>query len=390
MSDGIQGAMEAAQIIKDCKPNTPTVIGGPHMSTFPEKTLENASFDYGVVGEGEQTMLDLVLAMQNAKKTINIPGLLTKNNQKISQLIPRERISDLDQLSPPSRELFPNEKYKTLLGLNPVTYILTSRGCPFACTFCDHGLWGRHTTYHSPEWVINEIKKCLSLGAKEIYVYDETFSLDKKRAKEICKLIIENRIHFSWIISSRVDTIDIELISLLKKAGCRQIRFGVESGVEKNLRKIKKNITKKKISKAFDLCNKVGIETYAYFMIGLPLETLPEIEKTINFAIDLNPDWVSFNILTLKPGTEVYRQAVEKGCAPPNLWKGLLTGDVLEKDCFWISSKITKEDLLSMKKKAYMNFYIRRSFIKKKLKNIFITPYYQIYSSIFYNFIWRK
>ncbi|OGR05348.1 MAG: hypothetical protein A2520_06460 [Deltaproteobacteria bacterium RIFOXYD12_FULL_53_23] len=381
-SNGIQGAMEAAEIIKQCWPDTPIVIGGPHMATYPEKTLLNSHFDFGVVGEGEQTILELVDALKHGTETRGIPGLLTKAKKQVSQLTPRKRVNNLDKFPHPARELFPNSRYKTLLGFNPVTYILTSRGCPFQCTFCDHGLWGRETTFHSPEWIIDEIQHCLAQGAREIYIYDETFSLNKERAKTICKLIIEKNIKFSWVVSSRVDTVDRELIELLKQAGCRQIRFGVESGLDKNLQTIGKNITIKKVRHTFDLCDQVGIDTYAYFMIGLPSETLQDMEETINFAIQLNPGWTNFNILTMKPGTKVYRQAAQQGHLPPNLWEGLLDGTVSEEDCFWPTPGVTKTDLLSMKKKAHIQFYLRAGFIKKRLHELFTTNRYRLYLSV--------
>lgn len=369
-TDGLKGAFEAAELVKVSLPKARIVLGGAHMATYPEETLMRGPFDFGVIGEGEQTMVELADALSSGQDPTGIPGLLVKTGDTLSPLKRRERIADLDQLPHPARELFPNHLYRTALGRNPVSYILTSRGCPFNCIFCDHGLWGRQVTFHSPEWVMEEMERCLSHGAKEIYVYDETFTLGKKRVLAICDLIRERGMNFPWVVSSRVDTVDEEMVRTLRKAGCRQMRFGVETGTPEHLKKLKKGITLEQVQRAFQTCRKVGMETFAYFMLGLPGETQEDMERTVRFALDLNPDWVNFNLLTIKPGTELFRQCINAGQTPPDFWKGFIDGTVEERDCYCISQGLTVKDLNRIIQEAYRRFYFRPSFFLKRLRDL--------------------
>ncbi len=370
MTDAVRGALEAADIVRSVLPNATSVLGGAHMATYPAETLARGAFDFGVVGEGEQTFPELVKAIRDGKNMEAIPGVLSKESLDTRNLHLKPRLDDLDRLPHPDRSLFPNRAYRTALGRNPVTYLISSRGCPFTCTFCDHGFWGRKVTYHSPEWVVEEMERCRAAGAREFYIYDETFNLKPERVFRICDLIRKRRLDLSWVVSARVDTIDREMIRSLKAAGCRQMRFGVETGVERHLRNLKKGVTLEQIRRAFRTCQAVGMETYAYFMLGLPGETVEEMEASVRWALELDPDWVNFNILMMKPGTEIYREAVARGTHPPDFWKACLDDRACESDCYLLPPDMSAADMNRFIQKAYRRFYFRTEFIRRRLKEI--------------------
>ncbi|MFZ5758391.1 MAG: B12-binding domain-containing radical SAM protein [Thermodesulfobacteriota bacterium] len=373
MTDGLPGAMEAAALIKKIRPTTPIVLGGAHMATFPEQTLQEGAFDLGIIGEGERTFAELATALAEKRQSLSeLPGLAIKEKTgEIRCTRPRERISDLDQLAHPARDLFPNHRYRTLLGHNPVTYILTSRGCPYHCTFCDHSLWGNKVTFHSPRWILEEIQHCQAHGAREIYIYDETFTLQRERVLHLCELILQHRIRASFVISTRADHVDFEMLKLLKQAGCRQIRFGVETGSPVMLKKIRKGLSHTQIQRAFQDCRTLGIETFGYFMLGLPDETPEQMLETIRTAISLDPDWVNFNLLSVKPGTAIYRKLTrQSGRAPTNWLKGFLDGKSSEDDSYILPAGKNLADMNRMIHTAYRRFYFRPRFFLKRCRDL--------------------
>ncbi|MBU4376464.1 MAG: B12-binding domain-containing radical SAM protein, partial [Candidatus Omnitrophica bacterium] len=306
--------VKLASMIKDICPATPLIIGGPHFTAVPKQTLmDYPVFDYGVVGEGEETIIELVEALSVGKTPSNISGLAFCENGKVCFSSPRPPIRDLDSLPIPAWGLldgFPSGyhpalfKYKKL----PATHIISARGCPNKCIFCDTSVFSSKIRFHSSEYVLEMIGYLIkNFGIKEIIFEDDQFLIKKKRVARICEGILKAKWNISWCCSGRVNSIDdIALLNLMKRSGCWQINYGIESGNQKILDFAKKGITIDQIENAVRLTREAGILSKGYFIFGLPYETEETMKNTIKFAKSLPLNDISIFMLTPFPGSEMY------------------------------------------------------------------------------------
>jgi len=347
------------------------VLGGPHVHLFPEETINLEDVDFIIKGEGEIPFFNLLKALEGKRELRNISGLVFKKDGQIMNNHVDDFIEDLDELSFPDRELLPIEKYNSLLGGNRVvTTMFTSRGCPFQCAFCDRPHLGKKFRARSAKNIVNEMEECLKLGIEEILIYDDTFTVDRQRTLNVCNEIIKRKLKFIWDIRARVDTVDTEVLKKLKQAGCARIHFGVEAGTEKILKVLNKGISLNQVEVAFKEAKKIGIERLGYFMIGAPEETKEDIDKTIEFAKKINPDYVSITILTPYPATKIYQMALEQKVIKSDYWrefaknpeKGVITQ-------YW-EKELTKKELFELLDIFYKKFYGRPSYILKEFLKI--------------------
>lgn len=295
-----KSAENIGRISKELNNDIPVVVGGTHPTILPEETIKNEYVDYVIRGEGEYSFLDLV----NGVRVEDIPSLTYINESGgIVNNPDRPFIEDLDSIPFPGRELYLNDTQYMDYG-----YILTGRGCPFECKFCaSKKVWKGHVRFRSPENVIEEIKHVHGIySTKFFYFIDDTFTLNKKRIKRICELLIESDLDISWICDTRVDTLDEGLLQLMKDAGCVRVKIGVESGSERILEMMRKKITKKQVRDSASLIKKTGIELTIYLMIGFPTETKEDMQETLDFARELDATYYSLSILAPYPGTEIY------------------------------------------------------------------------------------
>jgi len=347
------------------------VLGGPHTHLFPEETINLEGVDYLIKGEGEAPFFDLLESLEGRNDLVDVKGLVYKKNGQIINNLVGDLINNLDELPFPDRELLPIEKYNSILSSGKiVTTMFTSRGCPFQCAFCDRPHLGKKFRSRSAQNVVNEMEECLKLGIEEILIYDDTFTVDKQRTIDVCNEIIKRELKFIWDIRARVDTVDVEVFKKLKQAGCARIHFGVEAGTEKIIKVLNKCISLNQVEIAFKEAKKIGIERLAYFMIGSPEETKEDIDKTINFAKKINPDYVSITILTPYPATEIYQEALNQKVIKSDYWrefaknpeKGVITK-------YW-EKELTKKELFESLNVFYKKFYGRPSYILKEFLKI--------------------
>ena len=306
-----KSAENVGKITKELNEDIDMVVGGTHPTVLPEETIKNEYFDYVVRGEGEYTFLDLVDGMM----VEDIQGLTYVNKRRgIVNNPDRDVIEDLDSLPFPRRNLYLGDTRYMDYG-----YIMTGRGCPFECTFCaSKKVWRGHVRFRSPENVIEEVKQVHDKdGTKLFYFVDDTFTLNKKRTKKICELLVESDLDISWICDTRLDTIDEELLRLMKESGCVRVKVGVESGSERILKMVKKRITKKQVRETISHIKKEGIDLTIYLMIGFPTETKEEMQETLDFARELDPTYYSLSILAPYPGTEIYDDVIMSGIKLP-------------------------------------------------------------------------
>ncbi|MFC1756655.1 B12-binding domain-containing radical SAM protein [Patescibacteria group bacterium] len=363
--------LKTAEISKRVSPQVKIVLGGPHVHIYPEETINLKDVDFVVSGEGEETFHKLLENINNSDELKKISGLVFKHNGEIINTGIKKYCEDLDSLPFPPREMLPYKKYFSLLAKkSPITTMFTSRGCPFQCAFCDRPNMGKIFRKRSAENVVDEMEECLNLGIKEIFVYDDTFTVDNQRVIDICEEILRRKLKFSWDIRARVDTVNEEVLKLLKKAGCERIHYGVEGGTPKILKVLNKNINLEQVLKIFKLTKKMGIDTLAYFMIGSPTETKEDILETIKFAKKLNPDFVQITLLTPFPATRVYNWALEQKVFENDYWLEFAKNPQRSfKTKYW-TKELSNEELQSLLNYAYKQFYVRPSYILKRLIKI--------------------
>ncbi len=345
------------------------IIGGPHVSAYRSKIfIDIPEVDYALVGEAEYTFVSLIRNLQekNFKAINKIPGIISREYCSAETPI----INDLDSLPFPARHLTPINKYiYSLSRYKPVFTLMTSRGCPYQCIFCDKTISGSKYRPRSPENVVNEIEQIVSnYKAKSIIIYDDLFTIDKKRTIEICKIIINKKLNIEWKCEGRVDRIDDEMLDWMKKAGCSLIAYGVESGNLNSLKFLKKNFTPQQIKKAFELTHQYKIKTLAYFILGIPTETYSEALNSIKFAINLEPEYIQFSLLSPTYGTELYQLAQKNGWYYEIPAKNPLGKD--KKRAVLLTNEWTEDKLQKIIRTAYLKFYFRPSYILNKLIQI--------------------
>jgi anaerobic magnesium-protoporphyrin IX monomethyl ester cyclase len=308
--------IETAKAIKEVLPSCRIVVGGPHPSYMPETMLQHSEIDYVVIGEGEQAIVKLVSAITKGEDNSMISKIAGVAYGKTSN--PPEFISDMDQIPFPARHLLPMKMYDRklpYLNVEPVDTMSIIRGCPYNCAYCEtKELWGNTCRIFSPQRIIDEILHMVkTYGTKGIYFVGDNFTINKKKTIELCELIKQNKIDIKWICDTRADLVNQEVLKAMKAAGCQTIFFGVESGSPAILEKLNKNLDLKEVANAFELCQKEGIRTAASFMLGIPGETVNDMEATFKFAKKLNPDWCQFNIYVACPGSKLYDEVMRDG-----------------------------------------------------------------------------
>lgn len=373
-------AHQMARIAKKADPNIIVVAGGTHATIQPQEILNDKNFDYVIRGEGEYSFLEFVKAIGNRIPVRKLPGLsyINKKNELINN--PKNPpILELDKLPLPARHLLPMKKYeqaskkgKVIEGLLSFgknrTSIITSRGCPFTCTFCSvNQIMTRCWRGRSPKNVIKEIKSCVNkYHIKYFDILDDNFTLDPNRTKEICRLIIKNKLKITWSTPNgiRADRVDDELIKLMKKAGCIQVKVAPESGSQKVLNNIiKKHLDLKKVEEAVTLCKKNRLSVEAFFVIGFPQESEKDIMDTINFGKKLRKlgcDFCYFFIATPYVGTEMYDNALKNGYLNPLKYDLLAISRINSTPCLVLGSPLDCIPL-AMNKVSVTDFGIKCS-----------------------------
>jgi radical SAM superfamily enzyme YgiQ (UPF0313 family) len=363
-------ALKVAEAIKKWNQNCKIVIGGPHVSFEDYSALTNSFVDVVVRGEGEATMRELVNNLQGDLKKVS--GITFREGGIVRRNPDRQLIANLDTLSvsyhklPMDRYLFQGKRYAT---------IISSRGCPFGCIFCSSSLLhGKMWRWQSPERVLREIQMLRSkYGVRNIEFLDDLFTFNMKRVYELCNLMIKERLDIKWFCSSRVDTINRDLIRIMRKAGCIGIYFGVESGCQRILNILRKGIRLEQAVKAIANSKAEGIETVATFIIGVPGETVEEIRQTIAFARKLRADYSQFTYCTPYPGTPLYRFAKDNNLLLTLNWDRYTTMEQVMR-----VPNITEKEMRKLFRDAYLGClpaYLWKVVKKKKfglIKNIFI------------------
>jgi len=368
----IDAAAEIAKAIKAKKPDIVTIIGGVHVTAEPTRTLEEyPQFDFGVVGEGEVVLLDFLDKLAKLEDLSSVKSLIWRNHSKgeITVNSRRDFYKDLDDFPFPAFDLVGDKLFShyrlSVFGTKHFKSIglVTSRGCSGLCTFCDLGVVGRGYRIMTAPYLISHLKELSErYDVNDLLFYDDMFTGNKKRLLDFCEAMIEAGTPFTWSCCSRVDFVSyLDVLETMKKAGCHTIEFGVESGCQRILDSMRKNVTKEKIHHVIDMATKAGIITKANFILGHLGETHDSIMETIEFARSLNVTYVQHTHLVPLPGSETYELASKYGTWDPS-WKKMNTLLIN-----FIPRGMTRKDLVYYSKLFWRSFYLQPKVIWREL-----------------------
>ena len=377
MTPTIKAGHDVARFIKENFPNLKIAVGGAHSTAIPERTLEEfPCFDIVVKGEGENTLLELYESLRSDADLSRVKGLVYRASSQIKNTDARPLIDNLDSLPFPDRELLNMDLYKrthtsrafSRLDRN-IAELITARGCPYDCIFCASKVaFGRRVRYRSVENIISEMEECITkYGANHFSILDDTFTFKKDILYPVCDYLRAKKL--TWDCFTRVDRVDEEIIRKVVDSGCEKISFGLESGSERILRLINKNISVSQIKEACRICRKAGLRYLeTTFMIGNhPLETMEDIDATITLIREIDPDLIALSITSPFPGTELNRIMKEGGYINTENWdEFVLYGSRPS----WRYEYLTVDKLKDIQRRFTRSFYLRANYILRQLRKI--------------------
>ncbi len=338
------GGIDIAKIAKKLRPNRPVVFGGPGATFLWEHLLKHfREIDTIILGEGEETIVELIETLE--RKGLNqlnkIAGIAFRDGDTPVKAPPRPFIQNLDMLPDPSRFF-------------SFQHVISSRGCPWNCSFCGSPkIWQRTVRFHSAEYFVKQLQRLYEQGQNFFFVSDDTFTLKKQRVISICQKIINKNLKIEWAAISRVNIVDEEILYWMRKAGCIQISYGVESGSAKIRKILNKNISDNDIQKAFELTTAYGIMPRAYFIYGNPGESQTTINQSVKLIKRIRPLGAIFYILDIFPGTKLYEDFKKRTGQNDDLWLKRIE-DIMY---FETDPKLDKKKILKYGKTLRKAFY---------------------------------
>jgi anaerobic magnesium-protoporphyrin IX monomethyl ester cyclase len=372
-------AAATSEDVKRLVPRVRIVLGGAHVSAVPEETLQRFPiFDVAVIGEGETTLVDLLDVMRVGGDLSRVNGLVFRASGRLARTQRRVYIADLDRLPMPAWDLlpgFPNHFAPAAFKTRklPVASLVTSRGCPNRCIFCDRSVFGSSCHAFSADQVVRMVRHLYdNHGVRELSFEDDTFVTFKRRLAAICEKLIELGPAISWSCLGRVNDVTAKSLSLMRQAGCWQVSFGIESGSQRILNAIRKNVTVEQIREAVEATREAGLLAKGFFMVGHPGETKETLRETTDLALALPLNDISVSMLTPFPGTELFARATELGTFEPDWTKMNLLNVV------FVPHGLTAGDLEAAQRELIRRFYLRprivAGYVERLARNPAILP----------------
>lgn len=369
--------IDAAVAIKSRFPEVVICFGGFHPTIYPSETLRIPIVDFIVHGEGEEAFSELVATLGRLPRAgkerdaalEKVEGIGWKDSVfRFPRLNSARKAPKFDQLPMPAHHLIDLEKYSVVLADSRSASIQTSRGCPSKCTFCDIRL--TKYRYRSAASVLAEMTYLKGRGVEEIFIVDDTFTINRKRVLELCREIVASRLKIRFKISSRIDRVDGEMLEALKEAGCYRIHYGIESGSQRLLDYLEKGITVQQIRDVVRMTKEKGIEVFAYMMIGIPTETREEWMQSISLIRDLKPTLVQYSVCTPFPKTELYRRWLVGRDPSDDYWQAFAERPAKNFRIRTLNEHFSSDELRVMQDKAIRDFYIQPHVIARQLCSI--------------------
>ena len=358
-----KSSLEMAQLLRDnCDL---LVVGGPLPTLDPTDFL--GFFDVAVIGEGEESMVELADCVEKSAGFSTVKGIAYKQGGKLKFTASRDFVQNLDDLPFPSRELFNNEAYKKYYSKKfgyTITPMITSRGCPFSCDFCSRPVFGNNFRMRSPANIVDEVEAIVPFGYDRVWFADDCFTLNRSHVINVCDEMIRRGVDVDWECLSRVDTMNREVALKMKRSGCVRVFFGIESGNNEVLSLMKKQITVEQARKAVYNAKDAGMQAGAFFILGYPGESDGTVLDTVRFASGLPLDYLSFTLPYPIPGTPLYERVKGNGGVVVDDWEEPKNWSLIRHKLLYGSS-FSEAKLKFAIGKAHIQFYGRRYLGKK-------------------------
>jgi radical SAM superfamily enzyme YgiQ (UPF0313 family) len=363
----INDDMDVARKIKEALPRVNILSFGVYFTMLGKEALSRNPFlDFAIFGEPEETFSELGAALLRGENSFNgIAGIMYKEGSEIRQTSPRPLTPDLDQLPHPDRSLLKNNRYRMPHNNHVYTLVNTARGCPYRCTFCIvAGYYGGAVRKHSIRYILDELRQCVQgHGIREFLFWEEAFTLDKKYLLDFCRAITEDGLSITWAATTRAGSLDDEIVSAMKKAGCHLLGLGIESSDQNILDRARKMQTADDTRRAVALCRKHGLATMGHFIFGLPGETKETAKATIRFMLELGLDYMQSYCAVPYPNTALGAEAKEKGWIRSKEWAQYDFGG----NSIMSTDSMNCEEVDRFRVKAFRAFYFRPLYILKRL-----------------------
>ena len=349
--------------IRRARPSTTIVLGGPQATCWQQECLEECpDLDIAVVGEGEETLVELCASLESGTCIETIRGLIWRDAGRIRTNPPRDPVTDLDGLPYPAHDLIDAGRYRPSVGFYntlPSLNMITSRGCSFRCTFCapSHPLRLR-----SVDDILTELERMVwDYGARHVTFYDEGITDSGRRITQLCQGMMDRGLGLSWCANARVDQVNRDILATMREAGCWKLLYGLESGVQKNLDAVNKGIRLEQSREAVRATRDAGIETFGTFMFGIPGETFDEGLQTIAFACDLGLDYAAFLNLVPYKGSHIHANLARYGRLTGNWSTNLIS---------FVPHSMTIEQMAKLNTLAAKRFFGRPTYLFRRLRTM--------------------
>lgn len=355
---GLPGAIEASRAAKST--GAKVILGGPHTEVYAAENLHHESIDYVGVGEGITIMVELAEALEHGENPDGIRGLVSRTFD--GGAAPMVNLEDVGW---PERQGLPMERYFSIMAPRPFATMISSRGCPFKCSFCFKQAVDRKSMYRSPADVVGEMTELRDrYGIREIMFYDDVFTLHRGRVYEICELINSTGLRVRWEAPTRVDLVPDRLLEAMAGAGCVRLRFGIEHGDPEILARMRKESDIAKIEKAVTSAAGAGIKGFGYFIVGWLGETRQQLQQTVDLACRLPLDYASFYTATPLPGTPLHAECVAEGAIPADYWDRFVRGEFDRRLNYLVP------DAEARARYAYRSFFLRWDMARPLLSHV--------------------
>ncbi len=357
----IHNAAGIAERVKALVPGVVVTVGGPHVSAVPEQTLAMfPGFDYGVVGEGERSYPELIATLAAGDDPRAVPGLVRREGDGV-RANPRAEYLDgeaLDRLPQPAWDLVPDFPLRFQPNVfnyraTPVASVVTSRGCPFSCTFCDRSTSGRRGRFHSVDYVVEMCRRLERLGVRHVLFYDDLFTVSRRRVVELCERFLAEGFRFTWSCNSHPNLLDPEHLRLMRRAGCWQIAYGIESGSQRVLDVVKHEVKIPRMLETLRQTRAAGIRVKGLLMMAHPTEDQGSLAETVDFLRTAPLDLAQVTKFTPFPGTPSYATVRQHGAFDED-WERMNAMNWV-----FVPRGLTAELLERWFRRAYRAFYTR-------------------------------
>ena len=364
--------LDVLKIIKKVNHEIITVLGGPHLSLYPDETIGFPEVDFAFNGDGEDVFVEFVNLLEQYSKQIpeseleKLPGIIFRKTDGSIIKNGYARVADIDALPFPDRSFINEDLYFCILGKpKKMTTIMSSRGCPFKCTFCNTP--DKQYRYRNAVNVVDEMEYLSKRGVEEIFFFDDLFNINARRGIEICDEILKRGLKVSWAFRGRVAGMNEEFAKKAAEAGCTRIQFGIEKATDEGLLKVRKGAKVKQILNAVNLTKKYGMMCVGNFLLFTPGETEKDVEEIIQFALKLKLDHAEFSVFIPYPGTKIFEDGLKSGFFDKDYWAEYAKNPT--KDFHLVWEETTPIDkMYEISNKAHKRFYFRPRIIWNELK----------------------